>query len=551
MAQTLREHLETRWAALKKERSSWWSHWRDLNEHVLPRRGRFVVSDYNKGAKRNTKILDNTAVLANRTLASGLMAGITSPARPWFRLGLNDTDLMEFGPAKQWLHDVESILRDIFSRSNMYNVLHSNYGELGAFGTGPIIVDEDTQDVIRGFQCTVGSYALGTDHRGQVTTMYRELPMTVNQAVGMFGLSNVSSTVRSLYNEGGYDEMIKVLHAFEPNTDRKEGLKDARNMPYRSVYWEEGADSESKFLRQSGYRELAVLGPRWEVIGTDVYGRSPGMDALGDTKQLQEQQKHKAHAIEKMVNPPMVGPSGLEKKASNTLPGGVTFIDVMQGQQGFTPAYQIQPRLAELSQDIMETQQRISRAFYEDLFLMLANSNRRMITAREIEERHEEKLLMLGPVLERLHGELLDPLIDRTFAVANRMGMLPPPPEELQGMDLKVEYISLLAQAQKLVGTASLERFSGFVGNLAAANPQVLDKYDMDQAIDEYANMTGVSPSVVRDDETVAGIRQQREQQQQQMLAAQMAGQAAQGAKTLSETDTGNDTNMLQRILGG
>ena len=35
---------------------------------------------------------------------------------------------------------------------------------------------------------------------------------------------------------------------------------------------------------------------------------------------------------------------------------------------------------------------------------------------------------MLGPVLERLHDDLLEPLIGRVFQIMARAGQIPPPP---------------------------------------------------------------------------------------------------------------------------
>ena len=170
------------------------------------------------------------------------------------------------------------------------------------------------------------------------------------------------------------------------------------------------------------------------------------------------------------------------------------------------------------------------------------------MTAREVVERHEEKMLQLGPVMERLTDELLDPLIDRTFSVLLRNGDLPPPPEELQGMELKVEYISILAQAQKLVGTSAVERLASFVGNLAGVRPEVLDKINFDEMVDQYGGMLGVPPQLIRPDEEVAKLRQARAQQAAQAQQAEAAAASVQGARVLSETDTSSD-NALTRIL--
>ncbi len=177
----------------------------------------------------------------------------------------------------------------------------------------------------------------------------------------------------------------------------------------------------------------------------------------------------------------------------------------------------------------------------------MANSDRRNITATEIEERHEEKLLALGPVLEQLNQDLLDPLIDNTFAFMAQQGLIQPPPEEVQGAGLKVEYISVMAQAQKLVGLSGLERFAGFTMNMAQANPQVLQKLDFDQMIDMYGDMTSVPPSVIRSDEEVEQIRQaeaQAAQMQAQMDALQQGSETLKNIKDVPP-------EMVQQAAGG
>lgn len=549
---TKREQFNRRLASLKTERASFIEHWRDLSDYILPRQSRFVVTDRNRGDRRNSKIVDNTATLAVRTLASGMMSGITSPARPWFQLRTPDPALNEFTPVKLWLELVKSRMQEVFLRSNLYTTLPITYGDLGVFGTNAFAVLEDSEDVIRCYPYPIGSYMIGTSYRGNVDTCYREFQMTVTQIVGQFGIEQVSESVKNLYERGNKDAWIDVIHVVEPNDEYDERRPSSKYKRFRSVYYEPGQNRD-QLLRESGFDDFPLMAPRWSLTGEDIYGHSPAMDALGDIKALQLEQKRKAQAIDKLVNPPMTAPSSLRNQRASLLPGDVTYVDISQGQQGFAPAYQINPRIQELMMDIQENQGRIRRAFFEDLFLMIANDTRSNITAREIQERHEEKLLMLGPVLERLNDELLDPLIDRTFNIMMKVGMIPKPPPELQGMDLSVEYISVMAQAMKMVGISSIERTMQFAGQIAQANPQVLDKIDFDQALDEYSTMLGVPPSIIRDDETVAKTRAQRAQQQNMMMAAQTAQQGAQTAKTLSETQVTDEnalTNMINNLRG-
>jgi len=279
------------------------------------------------------------------------------------------------------------------------------------------------------------------------------------------------------------------------------------------------------------------------------------MTALGDIRALQIEEKRKAQAIDKLASPPLKGPSSLRNIPVNSLPGGLTLYDNDQAREGLQPIYQVNPRIQELMADIQQVEHRINRAFYADLFLMIANSDRRQVTAREIEAKQEERLLGLGPVLERVNNSLLDPLISRTFAIMARADILPPIPDALQNMPLKVEYISIMAMAQRAIGTGAIERTSMFVSQLAQADPSVVDKIDLDQAIDEYTSMVGVDPRIVRDDEVVAEIRAQRQQMQQMQQMAEMAKTASEAGRNMSQTPITNEAegaerNALQGAMG-
>lgn len=541
-----RQMLEKQRVALKNERDSFITHWRDIADYIQPRRSRFTISDRNKGDRKNKKIIDSTATLAIRNLQAGMMSGLTSPARPWFSLTTPDPDLSEFGPVKNWLSDVTRRMRTLFLKSNVYNALPLLYCDEGLFGTAAMAVLEDDEDVIRAYTFPIGSYCIAQNHRQSVDTFQREWAMTVRQVVDRFGKDKVSKATKNLYDQGNYESWVNVAHMIHPNADYDPNALESKYKRFSSCYWEIGSDADA-LLDETGFDEFPVMAPRWSLTGEDVYGYSPGMDALGDVQQLQAMQRRMIQSVDKMVNPPMVAPTSMMNKKASLLPGDITYVDQTQGGQTFRPAHEIRMPLQELQVLIQDTQFRIKRCFYEDLFLMLANSDRRQITAREIDERHEEKLLMLGPVLERQNEDLLDPLIDRTFAIMARRNLLPPIPNELQGVDLKVDYTSIMAQAQKMVATASIERFLGFVGNVSGAYPQAMDKVDIDQTIDEYADMTGVPPKIVRSDETVDAIRMARQQAAEAQQRMAQFQQMAQGAKLLSETDT-NTPNLLTQL---
>lgn len=560
MSDSIREQVERRLGQMKQERARGWEqNWRDLSDYIEPRTGRWALSDTNDGKRRDQKIINGTATYSARVLEAGMMSGITSPARPWFKFATPDPGLMEFGPVKVWLHQAENAMREVFVKSNLYNALPTVYGEEGIFGTAALAAMQDDAELVRFYPFTIGSFYIANSSRNQVDTIYREFRMTARQMVQQFGVDSVSSTVKGMA-ERNPESWVDVCHAIEPNDGRIHGRMDNRNMPYRSVYWEKGGDKDQT-LRVSGFREFPAMAPRWKVNGEDIYGSGPGALAIGDIKALQLLERRKAEMIEKGVRPPMIAPESMRGQKASIVPGDITYANVQQGMQGFVPAYMVDASwLGGIRSEIQAHEDRINTAFFVDLFLMIAQMDS-VRTATEIAERKEEKMLMLGPVLERLNDELLDPLIDRTFGLMLEQSaprwagllpgkpVLPPPPQELAGMDLRVEYISILAQAQKALGVASIERTLGFAGNLAGIDPSVLDKLDLDQAMDEYAAMIGIAPTILRSDEQVAEIRRQRAEAQQDEAAVNQMGQAIQGAKLLSETDV-SSPNALTAITG-
>ncbi|EOK1462282.1 portal protein [Escherichia coli] len=490
MAETTKERLNKQFAQLESERQSFEPHWRELSDYINPRGSRFLTSEVNRNDRRNTRIIDSTGTMAARTLASGMMSGITSPARPWFRLATPDPEMMDYGPVKLWLEAVQNRMNDMFNKSNLYQSLPQLYGSLGTYSTGAMAVLEDDEDIIRTMPFPIGSYYLANSPRGSVDTCFRKFSMTVRQLVQEFGLNNVSESVKSMWEIGTYEKWIEVMHSVYPNIDRDTSKLDSKNKPFKSVYYEVGGDND-KLLRESGFDEFPIMAPRWEVNGEDVYGSScPGMLALGPVKALQLLQKRKSQLIDKATNPPMVAPTSLKNQRASLLPGDITYIDQITGQDGFRPAYLVNPSTADLVADIQDTRQIINSAYFVDLFMMLQNINTRSMPVEAVIEMKEEKLLMLGPVLERLNDECLNPLIDRAFSMMVRKNMLPPPPDAMEGMPLKVEYISVMAQAQKSIGLSSLASTVNFIGQLAQAKPEALDKLNVDQAIDAFADMS-------------------------------------------------------------
>jgi len=551
-AQAVVKAMRERFEDLKQDRQTWDTTYKDIKQFMFWMDGRFLDQDTrpNDGTQGDESIIDSTPIQAREVLAAGMQSGLTSPARPWFKFGLDDPSLAKWGPVKEWLELVADIVRRTLFNSNFYQSTHSNYYELGGFGTAVMFLEEDPMDTIRAYPCTVGEYYLSVDDRLRIDTIYRLMWMKARNIVQMFGEENVSNTVlNAAKNNSKGDEHFRVIHVVEPNEDAEIGKIDSLNKNFRSVYYEYDLTDKDGALRMRGYEEFPVMAPRWTVGGSDVYGRGPGMIALSDAKMLQTMQEEGMEALAKMINPPMNAPLGMKNQPSSIIPGSINYIDNRTGGQTFAPVYQVQPdyRSLEFKNDL--TQKMIKNAFFTDVFLTIINAGRNM-TATEVAERHEEKLLMLGPVIERVQPEFLDKAIERTINILARSGKLPPPPPELDGREYQIEYISVLAQAQKLVGTTAIEQTAAFTGNLAGIKGDTIDVLNLDEAVYEYADITGVPSKLVRTRDEVEKLRAARAQRQAQQQAMDSGVEAAKGAELLSRANTG-ENNALTEVLAG
>ena len=523
----------------------------------MPRRYRWLViaNQANRGSPINYNIVDSTGTLAARVLASGMMAGITSPTRPWFKLKVEDFgDDMQVG---QWLAECEKRMMRVFQESNFYTAMATMYFDLVVFGTAVVIIYEDFDNVIHCYNPCAGEYFLGLDPKFNVNFFGREFTMTLDQIAGMFPLDNVMQDVRQSVDpknpgmSGTATREKLVMHVIEPNKDYFDVVP--KRFPFREVYWEWGSPKD-KVLRAKGFYDWPAMTPRWDVVANDAYGRSPGMDALGDVKQLQQETRRKAQAIDKMVNPPMIADVQLKNQPASMLPGGWTYVSGLDNSRvGAKPLYQVMPPIGEMKQDIQEVQQRIKITFHNDLFTGITDLQT-VRTATEIDARREEKLVLLGPVLERITSlkEGLGAAIDRTWGIMWRGGLLPPPPAQLRDKPthVQVDYVSMLAMAQRGLATAAIEKVWGFAGNLAGVKPEVLDKLDPYETIDEYADALGVSPKLVIPTDDAKAAAAARAKQAAMAQAAQSGQAAAQGAQTLSQTDVGGGKNALEVMLG-
>lgn len=558
--------IYARYLALREDRQEWEEKWREIADYFFSNgfRKDTVSDEWNKRHSQKPQIFDSTAVDACNTLASGMYGAITSPSRPWFTLRPQGFDLNGSHEAKVYIDEVEERMRILLASSNFYNVIRTSYMHLGAFGTACIYAESGMD----GFHFEIlpaGTFVFDVDKKGRVDTVIRTFSLSMRQLQMEFGEEALPQSLRigEKIKKSPDTVRYQVYHAVMPRPDSikngifKKETVNAKERPFASVYFMTTGDSSDKsphILRESGFDMFPFFGVRWDVNAGEVYGVSPGMDCLPDAKMLQNIWKSTLKATHAAVNPPLLASSELQGRGINCVPGGITYISSSyQGQQAVTPLYQVKPdytgALAMREQIVMQ----INRSMHVDLFRMFTDEDRRQITATEITAKEQEKLVLIGHVLERLQSELFNPLIDWLYFNMEKYNMLPAAPQSLQGSTVKVEYTSALAQAQKIAGVRSIEQYVGFVANTAGMNPEALDTVNFDMVCKKYAENLGVDESLIRSDEEIENIRQQRLQKQQAAEAQAEMANLADMASRLGNTPAGNteQPSVLDTVIGG
>lgn len=567
----LKGHLEGRLVALRNWRQTWWTgNWSDLAEFILPRRSIWLTqstggnpspNSMRRGIPLNSAIADPTATYSVRVCSAGLMSGLASPSRPWFKvipaIGRLDID----AAGRLWLDEIEDRMYSVIAGSNFYNSFAQECEDLVVFGTAPSIIYEDDKDLIRLYNPAVGEYYLSSGSTMRVEGLYRMFVQTVSQIVDFFKIENCPPQVKALWAEKGskLEQEFIVAHSIEPNfgINETEAGKLPGNFTWREVYWLYGQSSAAP-LSKRGFVDQPFTAARWSVQSNDAYGRSPGMDVLPDVMQLQVMTRRMAEAIEKQVRPPLMGSMELKNKPTSTLPGHLTYVSDMGPGKGIRPIYEVVPDVGAMSQNIMAIEKRIQMGLFNDLFLMLEQKLDERMTAYEVAQKIQEKLQVLGPVIESLIAESLKPKLKRIFGILKRKGMVDPPPPSLQGIPLDIEFVSMLALAQKGAATGGIERLMQLVGSMAAIYPQAKDNIDSDALVREFNDLLGNPQKILFGPEDVIkqriAIAKQAQQQQQMMAVSQMAeaaGKAAPAAQVLQQTPTQDGTNVLGKLLGG
>jgi hypothetical protein len=533
---TRREHVDKLAKALKAQRQDCETDWHTIADYSgygeVPSLG---MNAQGRQRPKMRQLMDSHPILSFRTLDGGMYSGLSSPNRPWLDFKFADDDLNDYQPARVWLDEFQRVIYAMFDASNFYQAARQNYGEMGRFGPAAGIMTEHWREIAPTLPLPIGTFWLGIDDAFKVDTLLRSCPMTVDQVVkkfvgrpgGNYDWSVVSPTIKNKWDNSNYGHIVQVMQVIEPGAGGR----------WDSTLWDDNDDRRDAVLEAKGYAEQPFWAPRWNVRGLDIYGRGLGHDAMADMRELHMAAKRGRDLEDLLAKPPTAGPA----KDLDMRPGAHTYVADLSQPLAAKAVYEVNPQAITVNEARQERlRQAIDRLTFADLFMAITNMPG--VQPRNVEEllkRDEEKLTQLGPVVEMVNDDMLPVAVDRMIGIAQRGGLLPEAPEELQGRELKVEFVSVLAMAQKMLGLSTTERVVGFVGSLGSVfGPQVLDKIDPDAIIDDYADRANLPAKAVRDQRTVDRMRASRAQQEQaaQMAAmAQPAKDATQAAANIAE----------------
>ncbi len=543
-----------------------------LAHFIAPNRFKSDAGDKTNKQKQTRAIIKNKGGLALRTFTSGMSHGATPRSRPWFLLGVNNHSKSKSAWGKKYFSQCEQVLNSHFNIGNLYRILPIAYKDVGLFSTAAYMMLPDLRYGFWFYPLAMGTYGFAVDAKGSPNMFYRDVSMTVRQIVDTYAslkpgggvdYAGIPGWVVQHYENARYTEEIILSQVIVENANyspMKSKLSiHARDKKYVCyTYVQSGAGSlpiqssrgfrteittshkqTSQFVKVSGYNYFPVIIPRWEVQAEGTWGcDGPGDIALGDVITMNEMEKARLEGVHKLVRPPMVGPASLKRHQASILAGGITYVDDQGSQQGFKPAFQMDPKLYELIQAEAEYGAAIDEAFYVDLFRQFSRGESKThVSVEEIREKSSEKMAMVAPALGQLDFDQNSKLIDIGMMLLEAAGKMPKKPKELEGEQNTIEYISILAQAAKASMMNSVERGANFATSFANSmgKPELLHVINEEKYLRKYLEYVGVDPELIRDEDEVDAIRKQIMQKKQQQETMAMDAQAATTAKDLSQ----------------
>ena len=523
-----------RFRALRERRTNWDDHWRDVANYCIPRKDNiYDFKTQSKGEKKNLRVYDSSAIDYVEKLASALHSMLTNPSVQWFELTTGNPELDKNARVRSYLQELVRRIHQLLNNSNFQSQIHELYLDLASFGTGAMLIESDDDLIFNFTSRPIYQFHIEENFQSEVDVFFYEEEMTLRQAFQKYGEEKFDDDDKRNYLKDK-DTEITIVRAIMPNKERNLESKLAKDKKYASFHMYE---DKEVMLEESGFDEFPAVFPRWVKGSEEVYGRSPAMKALPDIKMINVMQKVTIRAAQKAVDPPLMVPDDGALNV-NTRPGGLNSYRAGTDDRIFPLETGSNPGIGiEMMQDV---RQRIEKAFFID---QLQLRDGPQMTATEVNARIDQQLRLLGPMLGRLHFELLQPLIARIIGVMKEKRQLPTNvPEELEGVTPEVFFTSQIAKAQRIAETQNYNRFINSIAPLAASHPQIMDNLDPDGVFRFNAQVFGIPEEMINSKDQVRKDRKDRADQEAAARQAELQAQQAQTAATTAQADGGGLT---------
>lgn len=524
-AQKICTHFES----LAGKRRHWEVHWQEVSDHSLGRRDFTVIRE--PGRQRAIKLYDTTSRDANTLLAAALHALLTNTATNWFDLRFEADELNDNDDAARWLSVVKQRMTSSFMHPEaaFATNMHEFYTDIVGFCTAALFIDHEPGFGPKFSARPLGEIYIDEDHTGRIALVIRKFRLKNWQAVDQWGDRAKRASKRIETGHGGEEEM-EYLHVVRRRAKPFPGKIDASGMAWESIYI---SLEDKSILAEGGYHENPYMVARWSKDAGELYGRGPGIDSLPDQKMLNAIWRTYIRNAEKQADPPLM------VEDEGVLPGSqvrivpTAIIHVRNDNPNGTPPLQYLEHRGrfDVSDTVVASRtERIQKAHHSEVIQAFQDPR---MTATQVIELARLSQRILSPVLARLQVEALDPMLGRVYGIGSRTrGFFPPAPDFLAGQDIRIDYVSPVARAQKASEVqAILDTFQAIAG-MSQLDPSVLDNFDMDRAARTISDGNGAPIELIRRQRDVDAIRQQRaEQQAQQAELDQMSQMAEAGGK--------------------
>lgn len=435
-----------RYDEARSRRSKYNSTMQEAGQYVWPNAQDMVRNmNQTEGQLRTVDLYDSTAVMAAYRMTSGIFTYLMPVGARWFEFMAQVHALNMNKDVQEWMSMATAATHKEIWRSNFQREMFVTIRSMIVFGTGVISVKRVGYEIVFNSH-HIGHMFFDENSRGEIDTVYRQIFYTVRQAVQEFKAENLSKSVLKAYNAGKLNEKFEFVHVCAPNKDFDKTKIGASAKKVKSLYI---CIRDKAVVKEGGFDELPYLVARFAKVPGEIMGRGPAIEYLPEIKMLNRMKRTFIESSEKACNPPLIAEDDGVIGQPVTEPSGMIYI--RSGAMVPTPLQT--GTNVELNAELIEQQREVVREgfFYND-FQALAQY--RNMTATEVQERVEEKIVHIAPAITALQKEIFSPLITRVLRLIIDAGIIEEPPMSL---DYDIVYQGRLALAMSNIQTNAIE----------------------------------------------------------------------------------------------